>query len=338
MDISSVSTMDELDEWLRERNLGGHWQGAMTPREEFKPWVWKWDDIYAGLMKATEIIPMEETGRRTIQLRAPSLGNRMSNTIHMSVQCVMPGEIARAHRHNAAAVRFVIQAKPGAYTVVEGEPFPMLEGDFITTPSNTYHDHFNESDAPVIWLDGLDIRLAQIGKLLGNEYEKPQQDRVKPVGYSARTLGHAKPTNMVSAHLTPPFRYPWEETEATFRTLKETEAEGDPCNGLLLTYNHPLTQGPTLPTFACEIQLLQPGQKTKEHRHISTTIYQVFRGKGATIIDGERYEWSQGDIFVVPPWSWHRHENLQDADTILYSMNDWPALKALGLFQEETRD
>ncbi len=339
MDISSVSSIGELDAWLRERHLGGHWQGAMGEREQFKATLWKWDDIHAGLMKATEVVPMEDTGRRTIQLRAPSLGDtRMSNTIHMSVQCVMPGEIAKAHRHNAAAVRFVVQAKPGAYTVVEGEPFPMLEGDFITTPSNTYHDHYNESDAPVIWLDGLDIRLAQIGKLLGNEYDKPQQDRDKPVGFSAKTLGHAKPSFLKSPHLTPPFRYPWEETLATLETLKETETEGDPYNGILLTYTHPVTEGPTLPTFACEIQLLQPMQKTKDHRHISTTIYQVFRGKGATVVDGERLEWSQGDIFVIPPWSWHHHENLQDKDTILYSMNDWPALKALGLYQEETRD
>jgi gentisate 1,2-dioxygenase len=330
--------MSDLDQWLKERSLGGHWQGAMTPREEFKPHVWKWDDIYAGLMKSTEVIPMEDTGRRTIQLKVPSLGNRMSNTIHMSIQCVMPGEIAKAHRHNAAAVRFVISAEPGAFTVVDGEPFPMLEGDFITTPSNTYHDHYNESGAPVMWLDGLDIRLAQMGKLLGNEYEKDQQDRERPVGFSAKTLGHARATYTKSPHLTPPFRYSWEETEATFNTLKETEQDGDPHNGLLLTYTHPITQGPTLPTFACEIQLLQPHQKTKDHRHISTTIYQVFRGKGATVIDGERYEWSKGDIFVVPPWSWHHHENLQDKDTILYSMNDWPALKALGLYQEESRD
>jgi peptide/nickel transport system substrate-binding protein len=44
---------------------------------------------------------------------------------------------------------------------------------------------------------------------------------------------------------------------------------------------------------------------------------------------------SQGDIFVIPPWAWHSHENKSDGDSILYSMNDWPALKALGLYREE---
>ena len=65
---------------------------------------------------------------------------------------------------------------------------------------------------------------------------------------------------------------------------------------------------------------------------------QVFRGEGATVVDGQRIEWAQGDIFVIPPWSWHSHENKLDSDTMLFSMNDWPALKALGLYREEVRD
>ena len=218
MEITGVSNIGELDAWLKERHLGGHWQGAMAEREQFKPTLWKWDDIYAGLMKATDIVPMEETGRRTIQLKAPSLGdNRMSNTIHMSIQCVMPGEVAKAHRHNAAAVRFVVQGDNGRIYGGRGRAVPYARGgDFITTPSRTYHDHYNEGGEPVIWLDGLDIRLAQLGKMLGNEFEQDQQTRDKPVGFSAKTLGHAKPSCSTAEHLTPPFRYPWEETEATF--------------------------------------------------------------------------------------------------------------------------
>ena len=120
--------------------------------------------------------------------------------------------------------------------------------------------------------------------------------------------------------------------------MKESELEGEPANGLLLTYTHPLTGGPTLPMFACELQLLSPKHQTKSHRHVSTTVYQVFKGEGATVVDGQRLEWARGDIFVIPPWSWHNHENKLGEDTILFSMNDWPALKALGLYREEVRD
>ena len=45
----------------------------------------------------------------------------------------------------------------GAYTAVDGEKTIMRPGDFIITPSWTWHDHGNESNEPMIWLDGLDI-------------------------------------------------------------------------------------------------------------------------------------------------------------------------------------
>lgn len=334
LDIKGVNERTDLDEWLAERHLNGHWNG-MGERAKFTPYVWRWDDIYTGLMKAAEVVPMDDTGRRTIQLRVPSLGDRMSNTIHMSVQCVMPGEIAKAHRHIAAAVRFVLKGQPGCDTVVEGEPFAMREGDLVTTPNWTWHDHYNRSDEPMIWLDGLDVRLASIGKMLGEEFSQDTQPIEKPAGYSAQAMGRARPSWLKSEHPTPPFRYPWEETYATLMTLKAQETEGDPHDGIRLLYTHPLNGGPTLPTFACELQLLQPKQQTASHRHICTTIYQVFRGAGSTTVDGEKLEWSQGDIFVVPPWTWHSHENRVDQDTILYSMSDWPAMTALGLFREE---
>ena len=337
MDITSVAEVKDLDTWLAERNLNGHWHHDGGPREKIKPTLWKWADIYTGLMKASELVPMDQTGRRTVQMRVPGLTGRMSNTTHMSVQCVMPGEIAKAHRHAAAAVRFIIQGGEDAYTVVEGERIPFRTGDFLTTPSMTYHDHYNFGKEPVMWLDGLDSELVGsiVGVSLGNEFPADQQPVTKPEGLTASITGHARPLWMKGELPTPPFCYPWEDTLATLQKLKESETEGDPYNGLLLTYTHPVTGGPTLPTFACELQLLTPRLRTQTHRHVSTTIYQAFQGQGATLVDGELLEWSKGDIFVVPAWSWHSHENRSDDDSILYSMNDWPALKALGLYQEE---
>ncbi|SRR5713226_197243 len=325
--------LSDLESWLTEKNLRGHWQ-MESGREEFRPHLWKWDDIYKGLMLATELVPMDKTARRTIQLKNPSLGDRMTNTIHLSVQCVMPGEIAKAHRHNAAAIRFVIRSAPGTFTVIEGEPAPMEAGDLITTPSWTWHDHYNSSSEPTIWLDGLDIRLVSMGRNLFENYPRDQQPRERPAGFSSRIFGYAKPAWMNSEHLTPPFRYPWEDTYATLSALRESE--GDPFNGILLSYKHPVHGGATLPTFACELQLLRPNEKTRSHRHNSTTIYHVFRGEGLTVADGERLEWSQGDIFVVPPWSWHKHENRSSQDAILFSIADWPAMMALGIYREET--
>ena len=64
-------------------------------------------------------------------------------------------------------------------------------------------------------------------------------------------------------------------------------------------------------------------------------IYQVFRGSGATLVDKQALQWNQGDIFVVPAWHWHSHENRADGDAILFSMTDAPTFAALGLYREE---
>jgi gentisate 1,2-dioxygenase len=150
--------LEGLSRWMKERNLKGHWEHQEWS-QTVKPHLWKGKDVLEALNRAGELITTGEAGRRTIQMRNPGLAAGMTNTVHISVQLVKPGEIAAAHRHTAAAIRFIVKGTPNAYTIVEGERFPMLEGDFITTPNWTWHDHFNNSDEPVMWLDGLDVRL-----------------------------------------------------------------------------------------------------------------------------------------------------------------------------------
>ena len=86
----------------------------------------------------------------------------------------MPGEIARAHRHSGAALRLIIEGK-GGYTVVNGERVPMSPGDLVLTPNWSWHDHANDTDAPMIWLDGLDTPLVRM--LEAGFYEEYHQDR-----------------------------------------------------------------------------------------------------------------------------------------------------------------
>ena len=58
------------------------------------------------------------------------------------------------------ALRLVLDGE-GAYTAVDGERTTMRYGDFIITPSWTFHDHGNDGADPVVWLDGLDIPLVR---------------------------------------------------------------------------------------------------------------------------------------------------------------------------------
>ena len=60
------------------------------------------------------------------------------------------------------------------------------------------------------------------------------------------------------------------------------------------------TGGPNvLQTFSCQIQLLRPHEKTRTHRHTSTTVYHAFRGEGTAKVSANEFNWTKGDIFVA---------------------------------------
>ncbi len=106
--------------------------------------------------------------------------------------------------------------------------------------------------------------------------------------------------------------------------------EPDPHDDVLLRYTNPDTGGPVLPTIDATIQLLRAGVRTPPHRHVHSVVYQVFRGRGETIIDGVRFAWERGDMFALPPWAVHEH-HATDGDALLFSITDAPVLRALGL-------
>jgi 1-hydroxy-2-naphthoate dioxygenase len=334
-------SLDDFNQELRDKNLIGYWtipnrsDGFREPKPAFEPFLWKWREVEESLAKACEYIRPEEAFRRFIGFQHPKLKMGTAHTLLMGAQMVRPGEVAPPHRHTMEAIRFVVKGK-GACTVVEGEEFPMEEGDLITTPNWSWHEHINAADGPVIWLDGANgpmIQYYQIG--FANPYPEPRQTVSRPVGWSSRVYGALRPQASPPAPsgFRPPYRYSWETTRKTIESL--AEAPGDPFDGVLLRYVDPATGAATLPTMSCEIQLLRPGEKTKAHRHTYTVVYHAFRGSGTTTIGDERFDWEEGDSFVLPLWSPHAHENRSREPAVLFSINDRPAIEALGFYREE---
>ncbi|HWO40208.1 MAG TPA: cupin domain-containing protein, partial [Candidatus Eisenbacteria bacterium] len=234
----------------------------------------------------------------------------------------------------AGAIRFILKGN-GTRLVVEGESFEIGEGDFVTTPSWTWHDHENIGNETMLWLDGLDSPLV---RLLETDFHEPDPRRkqpvTKPTGYTRAISGPLRPAWVRSRGPQPPaFCYRWSETERALRALGEHP--GDPYDGIVLEYANPLTGGPTLPTMSCGIQMLRGGEKTQSHRQTSCSIYHAFRGAGVTYIDGQAYEWGRGDSFVVPHWRRHRHENRSEEPAILFFMSDKPVMEAIGHYREE---
>jgi gentisate 1,2-dioxygenase len=335
-----MSNLEAFNRDLEEKNLLGYWNivrgrgDDYEPKSSFEPCMWKWSDVSAAMVKAGETLGPEDSFRRFIGFRTPSLRASTTHTLLLGAQLVKPGELAKAHHHTMGAIRFVIRGG-GAQTTVNGEPFPMEAGDLITTPSLTWHDHYNGSDTPIMWLDGADgplIKFLEIG--FGGRFEADRQPHSRGIGYSAYELAPARPSWVSrGAMQPPPYRYRWEDTEKTLKNLGEMP--GNAYDGILLRYVNPLTDGPTLPTLSCEIQMLRQGEQTKAHRHTSTSIYHVFKGKGFTVVGDRRFDWEEGDSFTVPLWREHRHSNASRAEAVLFVMNDKPVMDALGFYREE---
>ena len=326
--------LQELSQWMKERNLKGHWEHSEWS-QTVKPYLWKGEEIMQALNWSGELITTGEAGRRTIQMRNPGLAAGMTNTVHISVQLVKPGEVAAAHRHTAAAIRFIVKGTPNAYTIVEGERFPMFEGDFITTPNWTWHDHFNGSNEPVMWLDGLDVRLVtHFGAMIQENFKKDQQPVERPDNFSSKVFAHARPTWIKNSFQAPPYRYPWEETNASLQALKESA--GDPYDGVLLGICQPGRRRP----HVADLFLLDPAAAAaaKKPRRTGTPARRFimrFAAAGMTKVSANEFNWDKSDIFVVPSWQWHSHENTTGEDAILFSISDRPSTEALGLYREE---
>ena len=167
----------------------------------------------------------------------------------------------------------------------------------------------------MIWLDGLDTPLVRM--LDAGFYEEHPQER----------QGFGAPVNASQWH------YPMSEMRAALQRL----AAANTGDGLVLEYINRVTGGPVMPTIACHMLLLRPGEKTRARRGVCCTNYHVVEGAGYSMVGGQRLEWEDKDVFTVPTWTFCEHVNSGDRPAFLFSFNDAPVMKALSLYREETR-
>ena len=346
--LSDIKSSDEeLRDYyaqLRTQHVTPAWIGggiSLEPRSKAVPHVWRWRDLRPQAMRAAELIGTEQAERRVLRLTNPELpGVSASNTLVANLQIVMPGEIARAHRHSASALRLIIEGK-GGYTVVNGDRVPMYPGDLVLTPNWTWHDHANDTDEPMIWLDGLDTPLVRV--LEAGFYEQ-YDGETQPVGEGTDPsmakygAGGLRPAweQAPAARYSPLWHYPMAEARAALERLAAKNS-GSPFDGVILEYTNRVTGGPVMSTIACYVQLLRPGQATLAHRHVCCTNYHVIEGAGYSVVGGQRLDWEDKDVFTVPTWTFHEHVNSGDRPAFLFSFTDAPVMRALDLYREEAK-
>ena len=229
----SLGTMEDLPEdyraamqaagvaplWPMMRNVLPH--GAPAPVTQTGHWTYA--SVRPLLLQAGELTPVEKAERRVLVLSDPGRGTgamQATSSIYLGMQLLLPGETAPAHTHTPSAARIIVEGS-GAFTVVDGERLPMEEGDLVLTPGGEWHDHGHDGDAPVIWLDALDLPLfvylegsyAVEGDLQAQR-NRPDASQVE---YLSAGLAPSRSTSRPRRY--PMMRYPWQRTEAALREM-----------------------------------------------------------------------------------------------------------------------
>jgi gentisate 1,2-dioxygenase len=332
---------EEFYQRLAKKNAAPLWEVLAEvvppqPRTRFAPAIWKYDELRPLLMESGGLITAQEAERRVLILENPGSpgASQITGTLYAGLQLVLPGEIAPSHRHAASALRFVIESD-GGYTAVDGEKLIMHPGDFIVTPSWEYHDHGNNTSAPVIWLDVLDLPLVNLmGCSFAEHHPHETQAVTKKVGDSmARYGANLFPVNYTRKGLhSPLLNYTYEHSrEALFHYSKHVEA--DPCHGVKMQYINPATGESAMRAIATFLQLLPKGFSGKPYRSTDATVFTAIEGKGQTTIGSTTFTWGPRDIFVAPSWLPVTHQASEEA--VLFSASDRPIQKMLGLWREQ---
>jgi gentisate 1,2-dioxygenase len=318
-ELAQSGTLEELYGKLNLVGIAPGWNKKVAslwpaPKKNFVPAHWKYEQARGALDAAGRLINTELAERRNLILFNP-VSDASYGTVRTMVsayQMIMPGEWARSHRHTPNALRLILDSEPGTYTEVDGVKIAMEPGDVLLTPNWSSHGHGNDSRACAYWLDFLDVPLVQ---LLEPMFFEPDEEE----GEDNETSNDTPPTK------DSPFVFPLRET------LKRLDAAAADPSGPFAT--HVELGNPAMDTIGLHMMRLAPRVKTAPYQATTNNIYAIVKGTGTTIIDGERFEWSRGDVIAAPAWRPHFHEAADDA--LLLRVTDEPVMQRLGFLRVE---
>jgi gentisate 1,2-dioxygenase len=309
-------TLEELFQNAAERAANPLWvvMEAVNPPEPSPkaiPHVWRYREMRPLLERAGRLVDTERAERRVFMLINPGIAKLpyTTDTLYAGLQLILPGEVARAHRHVAFALRFIIEGG-NAYTAVGGEKVLMNPGDLVLTPSFEYHDHGNETQTPMIWLDGLDVPLYQ---WLPVHFTNPYNDKQYP----------SEPAPRDSRLL-----YPWAEMQRALDAQSGSFAAQ--------RYVHRTTGGEISATIGAAAERVDRGTSAPRRRETASSIYHVYAGRGKTRIGNESIAWERNDTFAIPAWFPFEHVNTGDETAYLFRYDDRPLLESMAVYRTET--
>lgn len=331
-----MDQMDQVRSAWREAHLVPLWESPLAhkpppaPAEAHK---WAWTVVRPLIEMAFTVTSPTAIERRVLQLVNPrSHSPEDESTVRSlaaAIQCLLPGETARPHRHSMNALRFVLEGS-GADTVVDGKVCAMEVGDLILTPAWCWHEHRHRGSRPMIWLDVLDVPLhLYLGT--GEFQPGPIVEMPATIADQAFSVPNLQPAIVPPSAHSPVFRYPYADAAAAV-----VAAPLQPDGTRRVRYVNPVGGGSALALLDSYLIQIEPGGTSKAVRTNASSVCVVVAGEGHSEIGSRRIAWQENDIFTVPQGNWVRHDAAGDAAR-LFAVSDREILSRLGLLREELR-
>jgi gentisate 1,2-dioxygenase len=317
--FSKAKNLDDLYPLIHKQFFTAGWHKKRDslwklPRTEFRPMHWSYELGKLALDQAGHWMDTELAERRNLLLYNP-VGDNDYDTVRTLVaafQMIKPGEYARPHKHTPNALRFVLEAKPGAFSVVDGVKLPMLAGDILLTPGGSMHSHYNESDACAYWIDILDVPLVH---LLEPMFFEPSHEAIQTVNISPNE--HAF----------------WFKEEEMSHGSKLLAVNKDESGEFLKIHTQILDSQSHIVTQCLSYHHLLGNSTWNIPKSTVSRIFCIAEGTGTANLAGVDVEWKFGDVIALP--SWHSASFKASINAKIFEVNDFPVLDKLGLFRQE---
>lgn len=328
--------------------FGGWWEPAVISRAEIEAEVAR-----------LGALPAPANGRREsliVHPRASAPGRGLAPGIRVTLSVLLPGESTEPVRHNSTQVSFCVAG--GGTAVIGGTKISFGRYDVWNHPAWAAYSYANDTNRPQVRLTYSNAALLdQLGVHLVEE-NPPEDDNLQAGRPEREEAGQASPFGTFQlagggAWLMPYERlinppevesrashWPWPQVKDS---LDKLTALGETYRGrrLYVLYNPATgrTNG-TTPNFFAAITIRPPGIVDRPHRHVSAAINYFFRGRGHSLVAGQRYEWEAGDLMLsAPGWAVHHHASGPDEHVYELTIQDQPfhlALESL-LWQEDLK-
>ncbi len=336
----------ELPSAYNEALVAGHlaplWRSIRSlipydmPERRTEPAHWRYADIHPLLVESGKLVPIELAERRALVLCNPGFGRdalRITPSIFVGFQLLLPGESAVNHRHVASALRLVVEGN-GGYTTVSGERLPMEPGDLILTPGGCWHEHGQDGEGAVVWLDALDVPLVHYLEASTSDPGAQQNAPDVPDASATRfrRAGLVPYAELGSRQTYPLLRFPWRDARAALLDLASGATGSEAVH---LAYVNPLTGEECLPTLGCSVLMLRPGEERRLARRSASAALYAIEGSGEIEVGSASFRWQQRDVIAVPT---HSQVNIANrsakAPAFVFVVDDAPLQRKMRVYRE----